>query len=346
MPRFKRSAVLALLAPSAFAQQQPTPSPPPRFREAVTVERLVVDVRVVDDLGGAVLGLRPEDFRVKVDGKSVAVESASWVGPNQDEDVVVTPDGSPPPREAGALAPEPRLIVFLFQKDLERSRIGGLQTMLRKLDSLLAALGPGDLAAGLVYDSHLRLVHDFSADHARLRRALEQDLFRGKVAVQEGAEPSLYAHLDAHDAKRAASPEKALRVIGEALVALPGAKTLVFFGWGLGEFSRMGVHMRADYGPAKSVLQRARCSVFSLDITDADYHSLEAGLEQVALDTGGFYAKTHLFPDQALKRMERALQGYYVLSFERPEGGKPGAQRLDVSLNGKKGTVLAPSAVG
>ena len=43
--------------------------------------------------------------------------------------------------------------------------------------------------------------------------------------------------------------------------------------------------------------------------------------------------------------MERALQGYYVLSFERPEG-KPGSRRLDVGLNKRKGTVMAPNAVG
>jgi VWFA-related protein len=299
---------------------------------------------VVDARGEAVLGLGPEDFKVKVDGKPVAVESALWVGPSEDEDVVVTPDGTSPPPARAAL-PEPRLVVFLFQKDLDRSRIGGLLRMLEKLDSLLAVLGPGDLAAALVFDSHLRLVHDFSANHGRLRRALEQDLFRGRVAVQESDEPSLLAHLDARDAKRAASPERALQVIGEGLLPLAGPKTLVLFGWGLGQFSRMGVHMTPDYDPARRVLQKARCSVFSLDVTDADYHSLEVGLEQVAEDTGGFYAKTHLFPDQALKRMERALQGYYVLSFERPEG-KPGMQRLEVGLDGKKGNVLAPSAVG
>jgi len=327
----------------ALAQQRPTPQPtPPRFRETVVVERLVVDVRVVDDSGEAVLGLGPEDFKVEVDGKSVAVESALWVGPSEDPGLIVTPDGALAPPAA---RPEPRLLVFLFHKDFERSRISGLLLMLEKLDGLLATLAPGDLAAALVFDSHLRLVHDFSADHGRLRRALELDLFRGRVAVQESDEPSLLAHLDAGDARRAASPERALRVIGEALLPLRGAKTLVFFGWGLGQFSRMGVHMTPDYEPARRALQKARCSVFSLDITDADYHSLEVGLVQVAEDTGGFYAKTHLFPDQALKRMERALQGYYVLSFERPEG-RPGPRRLGVGLNGRKGTVLAPSAVG
>lgn len=341
MPSFKPLAVLAFWSSAALAQQQPAP---PRFRDAVTVERMVVDVRVVDDSGEAVLGLGALDFKVKVDGKPVAVESALWVGPSEDAGVIVTPEGTSAAR-AGAAFPEPRLVVFLFQKDLERSRITGLLRMLEKLDSLLAVLAPGDLAAALVFDSHLRLVHDFSADHGRLRRALDQDLFRGRVAVQESDEPSLLAHLDARGAKRAASPERALQVIGEALLPLPGAKTLVFFGWGLGQFSRMGVHMTPDYDPARRVLQKARCSVFSLDVTDADYHSLEVGLEQVAEDTGGFYAKTHLFPDQALKRMERALQGYYVLSFERPLG-KPGAQRLEVGLNAKKGNVLAPSAVG
>jgi hypothetical protein len=86
--------------------------------------------------------------------------------------------------------------------------------------------------------------------------------------------------------------------------------------------------------------------VFALDVTIADYHSLEVGLMQVAEDTGGFYAKTHIFPDAALRRMERALSGYYVLAFERPEG-RSGMFRLDVGLaKGKKGEVLAPAAVG
>jgi hypothetical protein len=33
--------------------------------------------------------------------------------------------------------------------------------------------------------------------------------------------------------------------------------------------------MTADYEPARRAPQKARCSVFALDVTDADYHSLE-----------------------------------------------------------------------
>lgn len=334
---------------AALAQQQ-QPSPPPRFKDAVTVERLVVDVRVVDHAGQPVLGLGTVDFKVKVDGKPVVLESALWIGTATEEDpgIVVTPEGTPAPpieRPAGASFPEPRLVVFLLQKDMDRSRITGLLRMAEKAEGLLASLGPDDRVAALLFDSHLRALQDFTDDHARVRRVLRQGMLQ-TIAVQDSEEPSLLAHLDRRDAQRAASPERALQVIGEALQALSGPKTLIFLGWGLGRFGRGGVTMTPDYDPARHALQKARCSVFALDVTDADYHSLEVGLQQVAEDTGGFYAKTHIFPDAALKRMERALSGYYVLSFERPEG-KPGLRRLEVDLvKGRKGNVLAPTAVG
>ena len=53
--------VCAGVGVAALAQQQP--SPPPRFKDTVTVERLVVDVRVVDASGQPVLGLGAEDFK-------------------------------------------------------------------------------------------------------------------------------------------------------------------------------------------------------------------------------------------------------------------------------------------
>jgi VWFA-related protein len=345
-------AAAALLGAAALLPQQ-RPSPPPRFKDAVTVERLVVDVRVVDAAGQPVLGLRSEDFKVKLDGKPIALESALWVGAAteevEDPGVVVTPEGvpNPPslPRSRGEF-PEPRLVVFLLQKDMEPSRIVGLLRMAAKAEGLLASLGPDDRVAALLFDSQLHPLFDFTSDRARVRLALREAVLHSQRAVQESDDPSLLAQLDRFAMKRAASAERALQLIGEALQPLPGPKTLVFFGWGLGRFSREGVSMTADYEPARHALQKARCSVFALDVTDADYHSLEVGLIQVAEDTGGFYAKTHLFPDAALKRMERALSGYYVLSFERPEN-KPGLRRLEVDLvKGKKGRVLAPSAVG
>jgi hypothetical protein len=84
----------------------------------------------------------------------------------------------------------------------------------------------------------------------------------------------------------------------------------------------------------------ARASVFCLDVTNADSHSLEAGLKLVAADTGGFFERTHVFGRRALERLGAALAGHYVLLVEKPEGRR-GDHSIDVRLIGREGIVLA-----
>jgi hypothetical protein len=60
----------------------------------------------------------------------------------------------------------------------------------------------------------------------------------------------------------------------------------------------------------------------------------------VAEDTGGFYARTHLFPGQAITRLARALAGHYVVTFAKPDLPR-GEHALSLSLVGRKGTVMA-----
>jgi VWFA-related protein len=331
------SPLVVLLALQAAPEQQP------RFKDVVTVERIVLDVRVVDDSGRAIPGLGPADFKVKLGGKLVSVESAKWLGAGGDdgvEDVVVTPAGEAAAPKPGA---EPHLVVFLLQKDLASFRVDGFLRMFQKTERMLQALPEADLAAAMIFDSNLRLLDDFTTDRKRTKSAIEQGFLHGRHVTQEADEPSLARHFDAYVGKRVGTPEQALLRIGESLADLPGLKTLVLLGWGLGRFGRSGVDLTSDYNPARQALLRARCSVFSLDITSADYHSLEVGLQQVAHDTGGFYAKTNLFPDAALTRMEGALSGYYVVALERPEGTS-GSLSLDISLAHRKGQVLAPTA--
>jgi VWFA-related protein len=309
-----------------------------RLREHVEVERVLVEARVVDARGQPLRGLRPEHFRVTLGGRDVGVESVFWV------------EGAEPPlpddaREAGVAAPAPagRLLVFFFQKDLERSRIPGLMKMTREAAALLDRLSPDDRVAVASFDSHLKLWVDFTRDRDLARRALEHSiLFGGRPpAPRSFHPPALGPSFDRVAAQRAATPETALRVLGEALADVPGAKSLVFFGWGLGRFSGGGVRLERDYEPARRALLEARTSVFTLDVTNADYHSLEVGLEQVSYDTGGFYAKTHVFQAQALRRLEGALAGHYVLVLEAPRL-PPGRHTLRVRLAGRDGTVLAP----
>jgi len=105
-----------------------------------------------------------------------------------------------------------------------------------------------------------------------------------------------------------------------------------------------GVSMENNYGAARQALVDARTSVFSLDVTDADYHSLEAGLQIVSEQTGGFYAKTHLFPDIAMRQLAGALAGYYALFVEKADS--PGAVHdIKTELTHRKGRVLALTSV-
>lgn len=312
-----------------------------RFRERVEVERLLIDARVVDGRGQPVHGLALRDFRVSIDDRLVPLESVHWVSRT-----VPYAEGLPPgpALAAGApAAPPGRLIVFLFQKDMETSRIAGLMRMKRWAARFLETLEPTDRVAVLSYDSHLKLWTDFTMDRARLARVVEHSiLFERPPIVDPGPFPSLAAGFDRRAAKRAATLETALLVTARALSELPGAKSLALFGWGLGRFTGSRVVMENDYDEAREALAAARVSVFCMDITDADYHTLEVALVKVAEDTGGFYVKTHDFPSFAMARLEGALSGHYVLAVEKPR--RAGPHRLEIDLVGRKGTVLAPTS--
>lgn len=319
----------------------PAAAPPQdvRFRDRVDVESVVVDARVVDGAGRPILGLAPPDFRLKVDGQITAVQSVTWVA-----------DGAPadPAANAAAVAagvpapPSGRLIVFFFQKDLESSRVMGFLSMLRRAREMLDTLADEDRVAVVSFDSHLRVWSDFTGDRARLRHVLDRSiLFEPSATVDASATPPPVLRVEDGAARRAAAPETALLLLGDALAAVPGPKSLVLFGWGMGQWSPgFGVFLDRDYTPARRALVAARVTVFALDITNADAHTLEVGLEAVAEDTGGFYAKTHLFPGQALARLEGALAGHYVITFAKPALPR-GEHAIDVLLVGRKGRVLA-----
>ena len=80
--------------------------------------------------------------------------------------------------------------------------------------------------------------------------------------------------------------------------------------------------------------------MYCLDITDADQHTLEAGLMQVAADTGGFFVRTNTWPSLAMDRLAGALAGRYELSFVRPDLPH-GEHAIQIELVGRQGTVLA-----
>jgi len=311
-----------------------------RHLERVEVARVIVDARVVDDRGSPLAGLTTEDFRVLIDGKPARLESARWMAEESPE---AAQSRRVPRTVEPAEGPSGRSIVFLFQKDLEPSRIVGLMAMLDEARALLDRLSPEDRVAIFSFDYHLRLWTDFTEDRDRARRVLEQSILFGDTPPEENPSSAFSIRFDPEEGRHAATLERALLLIGRSLEMLRGAKSLLLFGWGFGTLSGSRIVVDEDYGEACRVLAAARTAVFSLDVTRADYHTLEAGLRDVAEATGGFYARTHLFPALAIRKLEGALAGYYVLSIEKPEL-PAGSHQIRVELTRARGTVLARSS--
>jgi hypothetical protein len=251
--------------------------------------------------------------------------------------------------EAVVPAPPPstgRLVVVFVQADLDPSRISGQLRLRPFTRDLLASLLPEDRVAVVSFDSHLKLRQDFSRDRAATHAAIDQ----GMIYTAEGEVPaesqvSLARGFDFPAARDAGSTERALELTAQALAPLPGEKLMIFLGWGLGRFGSDGVHMPPAYYRAVRALGAARVPVFVLDVTSADGHSLEVGLEGVAAATGGMYLKTFRLPNLATDVLARAISGYYVLTLDPGQLSGAAGQRVTIELRDRRGEVLARPAV-
>jgi VWFA-related protein len=333
---------LPLAATLLLALAVPAAAQDIRSQMEITVERILLDLYVTDLRGDPVHDLGPSDFRVRVDGIEAEIDGVEFV------DMTSLPDLDQPldPETGEILYTSPgRLLVFFFQTDKQRepTRVAGHMTMLEQAKKFLGTLGPQDRVAVVQFDSHLKVREDFTNDHQVLERAISDTLKIDRPARPKRVHsPSLLTRLDLDEARAAASPEKALFLIGNALIPIPGPKSLVMFGWGLGRLGSSGVRMTPEYFPAKRALEKSRTSVFALDISVADYHSLEAGLKKAAEDTGGFYEKTHLFPKYAMDKLERTISARYELFVKRPPDLPRGLHRIEVDVVGRRGvSVLA-----
>ncbi len=338
--------LLGLLAltfsPAAMAQQQRP------FVEHVDVARVLIDARVFDDRGQPIPDLDASHFAVKIGGRPARVESAEWVGGGAADPALVPEAAAKPPAMSGShdrTGGRGRLIVFLVQRDLERLRIVGLMRLAQLVDHLLQPLTADDRVAVLSFDSHLRIWSDFTSDFARVRSVLSSEIItRWPGPVTMSPDVSLLSRLPPQGARRIWDIEYALRHVAEAVEPLPGAKSLVLIGHGFGRFdARSGSVLLMDgYAEATAALQRARVTVFTLNVTQAHHNSLQAGLQSVSAETGGMYASTFEFPERALESVSRAFAGYYVLFVEKPDF-REGVHRIDIRLQSRRGVVMARS---
>jgi len=332
-----------------------------QFQESITVARILLDVRVTDADGKPITGLTADDFIVKLGGKEATVESVTWIDDvlREDEPVDESPglsageengdpaslENSPGPRLAGPS--RGRLFVVFVQTDFARNheRVTGQMHFERFAEDMIDGMQPEDRVAVFSFDSHLKFRLDFTSDKASVQAAI-----RDSIHINEPPRPpivpnpSLAGRLDAKAMLAAPDSETALILVANALRPIEGPKTLLLLGWGLGHLVGGVVEMGAKWTIARHALDASRVSVFALDTTFADYHDLEIGLQHAAKSTGGFYAKTHEFPQLAIDRLQRTLTGHYELELRRPAELKPGTHGIDIRVKRRGAIVLAPSS--
>lgn len=338
-------AVVAVAAGSALAQE-----PADRqgaVREEALVERVVIDAHVLGSDGMPILGLTPSDFFVKVDGKPAVIEAVDWIAadmPETDASALEGVSGEEAERFRSD-APPGRLILMFFQTDYNTSRLNGLLRMAQQARAFLGTLVPTDRVAVASYDSQLKLRQDFTSDRGKIERAIQASIRMGPAGKRDPeSRPSIARYLDPEKARRAGTPERALALLGESLAPVPGGKSMIFFGWGLGTIGGISGPVAAEqyaWTDALRSLAQARINIFTLDVTDADYHSLEGYLQQISDLTGGKYEKTNLFPTLAMEHVRKAISGRYVVTLIKPKNLLRGDHEMQLSLVGRRGAVFA-----
>jgi len=296
------------------------PPVPGRVRGEVRVARVVLDAYVTDGGGDPIPDLLPSDFRVRAGRKEIEVESAEWIPIGRSEGPAEAAEpgagGSPPE----VRYPPGRILVFFIQADIGRYRAKGLMRVRSEIGRLLDTLVPADRAAVVRFDSHLTLLCDLTADRSALEAAFHEGLMQGtSPRVAFSPFPSLAANLDFDAARRASNVERALDLVSRALVPIP--------------------REAADLSRAFASMAAARINVFTLDVSDADWHTLEVTLQATSELTGGTYEKTHIFTGGAVSRLARRLGGHYVLVCVVPDEGA--LSLLEVTLRKRRGDVVS-----
>jgi VWFA-related protein len=364
MARLHVVGALALLAAQALHAQD---QQPPRFQSGVEV--VTVDVTVVDGEGRPVLGLRPEDFTVRVDDEVRRVLTAQFISvapaaarSRTDRDTrSATP--LPAPYSANDTAGGRLILLAIDQPNIRR---GGVipyrKDINRFLDGLQASDRVGVIALGVGAVSV-----PLTTDRQRVRQAVEK-------AVGGIPYPPLAADKT--------SGEQTVEILKNVLLELADVdapKTLILMSEGLvfneyrhllGELERAAARSRTIiYGlrldaRVNDISRKTQDTALGPDLTEpvaatprgggrsqgasgvvpdagAAGVSLEAGpaegLYSAAAVTGGSVFTAVMTADHVFDRVRTEISGYYLLGVEADpshKDGKPHSITVDVGRGG------------
>jgi VWFA-related protein len=325
-------------APGHTVQVSPSAQRP--YQERVDVSRLLIDARVVDPSGHPLRDLTSDDFAVKVDGQAAVIDRVEWLPATSPSGADPPNPSTPPPDESSTAG---RWIVLFYQKHTDLSDVGGVMRLRTNIGSLTKLLSRRDRIAVVSFDTSFHVWLDFTDESPRIRHIVEHDLIVGTPPREVSSPtPILSVRIPPAIAASTYTIEKSLRLIGDALESLPGAKSIIVLGYGMGTWmpSFGAVEMASDYKDTLQSLESARVSVFCIDVTAADYHPREEGLRQIAEESGGLYLKSHIFTTAMVDRVAGALQGFYTLSLVLPNSAH-GERKVDIRLVRRRGDVMA-----
>jgi VWFA-related protein len=341
-----RPAALAIAAAVSLAPAMPAQAPPEaKFGEKINVHEVLLDVLVTDAKGHVIVGLGPDDFVVKEDGKPVSITGVSFYSNRSlaEPAAVAAKKGI-----KAAEAPEDRYFVLFF--DDQRSNAADapellsqqMQAVQRTRDWVSRELTPHDWVAVVSYDQKLKVQQDFTHDRKALAAAVS-DAMKGTdhesnwpSRVPQGGGPSLIAGLPRGLALRdkTATIYDAMDVLAEAAGKITGRKNLLLFSNGFGQINNFGQYTPDEryYPPMVHTLNDNNVAVYPIDLVpEGTQHTLTDAMNQLASDTGGRYFFNFTNFITPLKQVAQENSGYYLLSYgtEKP-AGRAGYQEVQV----------------
>ena len=184
------AGLFAALVPAAAQQPQPPAEQPPVFGEQIEVRVVNVEAVVTDRRGNRVPDLKPGDFRLKVDGKTVPIEYFNEVRGGQ---AVAAAEGAAeaaPVKGLPSLAPGTPVgtSYLVFIDDFFAIGARRDQT-LRALKEQVGRLGPEDRMAIVAFDGgKVDMLSSWTNSPQKLGAAIEQAIGRHAYGVARLAE--------------------------------------------------------------------------------------------------------------------------------------------------------------
>ena len=282
-------------ASAASAQGQiqlppPPPANPPNTQNALrsSSDAVRVDVEVTDRSGKAIKGLKADQFSITDNGKPQKISTFTYSdieaiqtageGDENSTPVVVavdTPRGTSPDAVSNQVRDRRMLVLYFDFTSLET------QDLLRARDAALkfvrSQMSKADLVSVVVFDQKLSVWCDFTNDHARIEKAVEQvtpgvaaqladnsyaPAQNGEYDIQEDNEAAFTADSTEFNVFNTDQKLEAIEGLSNVLSAIPGRKSVIQFTGGI---TQTGEENRTELRAATDAANRADVSIYEID---------------------------------------------------------------------------------